>query len=408
MKGGQRASPPEKLGIATISAAAQRAGGSMQHPEMVFDDALEDIAASIEAGASPEAISIGFSCLEKDVQKVMDLLSEIVESPLLPENKINLFKAQAANGLIHRNDVPSMISRREVSKILYGADSVFTREATLETVSSITQEDIANFLRTWERPDSAVLGIVGDFSEKGMLKIVEDNFSEWKPLNAQGEPPVLPTSTLPSKDTTKTKGKVYFIDRPGSTQASVSLAELGIQFGDKDEVALDVLSDILNGFGGSLFDTIRSREGLAYSISGGWSAPLDHPGVFLASAETSQPAQLLLTLRHVLDNVVRTKPTDGHVQEAIEESLNSFVFGFASSEGQLRRAVAFELLGIPQNYPFEYKEKLSHVTAEDVQGAAQRHLHPYELVTVVVGDAKSLVPQIESVLGVKVQMISVD
>lgn len=40
-----------------------------------------------------------------------------------------------------------------------------------------------------------------------------------------------------------------------------------------------VLDRLFNGFGGRLFNQIRSREGLAYSVSGGWTAtPIDHPG----------------------------------------------------------------------------------------------------------------------------------
>ena len=38
------------------------------------------------------------------------------------------------------------------------------------------------------------------------------------------------------------------------------MGELGIQLGDPDGYALDVLGDILNSFGGRLFDRIRSRE----------------------------------------------------------------------------------------------------------------------------------------------------
>ncbi len=38
------------------------------------------------------------------------------------------------------------------------------------------------------------------------------------------------------------------------------MGELGISLGDPDDWALDVLGDILNSFGGRLFDRIRSRE----------------------------------------------------------------------------------------------------------------------------------------------------
>ena len=41
MRGGQRASPPDRVGLATLSAAVQRAGGSTQHPGEELDDALE-------------------------------------------------------------------------------------------------------------------------------------------------------------------------------------------------------------------------------------------------------------------------------------------------------------------------------------------------------------------------------
>jgi len=53
---------------------------------------------------------------------------------------------------------------------------------------------------------------------------------------------------------------VYLIDRPGLTQATVALGELGVTLLDPDHFALDVLNDILNSFGGKLFDEIRSRE----------------------------------------------------------------------------------------------------------------------------------------------------
>jgi hypothetical protein len=52
---------------------------------------------------------------------------------------------------------------------------------------------------------------------------------------------------------------VYLVDRPGLTQGTVALGELGVALGDPDAYALDVLGGIWNSFGGRLFDEIRSR-----------------------------------------------------------------------------------------------------------------------------------------------------
>ena len=55
-------------------------------------------------------------------------------------------------------------------------------------------------------------------------------------------------------------GRLFLVDRSGQTQASIAVGEVGIQLLDPDSFALDVLGDIMNGFGGRLFDELRSKE----------------------------------------------------------------------------------------------------------------------------------------------------
>lgn len=50
-----------QVGLATISAGVQRAGGSRAHPGSALDEALEVRAASIEGGASGDAIGMGIA-----------------------------------------------------------------------------------------------------------------------------------------------------------------------------------------------------------------------------------------------------------------------------------------------------------------------------------------------------------
>lgn len=45
-----------------------------------------------------------------------------------------------------------------------------------------------------------------------------------------------------------------------AAQASIAMGELGVSRTDPDAPALNVLTDILNGFGGSLFNQIRSKQ----------------------------------------------------------------------------------------------------------------------------------------------------
>lgn len=66
-----------QVGLATLSAAVQRSGGSAAHPGQTLDEALEERAASIEGGAGGEALGFGFQCLAEDAEEVMQLFAEV-------------------------------------------------------------------------------------------------------------------------------------------------------------------------------------------------------------------------------------------------------------------------------------------------------------------------------------------
>lgn len=407
MRGGQRGSPPDRLGVATISAGVQRAGGSVTHPGPVLDELLEDRGAQIEGGASSDVVSIGFRCLSEDSREVLGIFADVVQRPALPKDKLQLYQAQIINFLEHQNDNPRSIPARELNRLIYGRDSVFARQPTPQQVSALTVDDLRGYLAAWERPDASVLGIVGDFDSCQMKAWVAEYFGGWQPAEGQPlQPPPLPNSPLPDQD--PIAGKLFLVNIPGATQTSVAVGEPGIQLLDPDDFPLDVLNDILNSFGGRLFDQIRSREGLAYSIQGGWAGtPTDHPGLFLATAETAQPGQLLAALRSALQAARDVAPTEEEVARAKEETLNSFVFNFASSASQLQRLVSYSLLGIPEDYLFQYQKGIEAVTPEQVLEAARRHLHPSLQTAVVAGDAAKIRPQLEK-LGWPIQELTLE
>lgn len=385
MRGGQHASPADKVGLATISAGVQRAGGSTAHPAPQLDERLEALAAYVETGAGQQAISGDFQCLAEDTAEVLGLFAEVVRSPALQPDKLSLYQSQVLNGLEHQNDSPGAVSRRKAAKLVYGPDSIYARTPTPDMIKAIGRDDVAAYLAKWERPDAAVLGVVGDFSSPEMMRLVEQAFGSWAPAEGQpAEPPVAPRAQLPAQD--GVEGRVYLVDRPGLTQASVVSVEPGIQLSDPDAYPLDVLGSIFNSFGGRLFDTLRSREGLAYSVSGGWDSPLDHAGLFIAGGQTSAPGDFLKSLRTLLASAAAEAPPVSDLDTAKQETLNSFVFNFASPASQLQRILAYDLLGLPQDYLFRYKRGVEAVDTDAVLRAAAAHLHPERQTVVVTGD----------------------
>ena len=115
----------------------------------------------------PQALSVGFECLAEDAAAVLALFAEVVTQPAVPPPTVELYKSQVLNVLEHRNDNPSAVPARELAKLVYGSGSVFAREAEPAAVAGISAADVAAFLATWERPDAAVLAVVGERGEGG-------------------------------------------------------------------------------------------------------------------------------------------------------------------------------------------------------------------------------------------------
>jgi zinc protease len=89
-----------QVGLATLSAAVQRSGGSTSHPGAALDEALEERAASIEGGAGGEAFALGWQCLREDAGEVLGLFAEVVLQPALPQDKLDLAKSQVSRSFL--------------------------------------------------------------------------------------------------------------------------------------------------------------------------------------------------------------------------------------------------------------------------------------------------------------------
>ena len=108
-----------------------------------------------------------------------------------------------------------------------------------------------------------------------------------------------------------------------------------------------------------------------------------------------------------MQDIRQEAPSQKVLDTAKAQTLNSFVFNFASSNTQLQRILIYSLLGLPQDYLFQYKTGIEQVTSEDVRNAAQRHLHPNQQTVIVAADKDAFEMQLTQRFG-DLQLLTVD
>ncbi len=389
---GSRNEASDRTGLAAVTGSVLRSGGTVKTPANPLNELLEQKAASIESGISVNAGTVSFSSLTEDLPQVFDLFTEVIQNPALPQDKIDLTKFQIRGGIARRNDQANAILGREFRKLIYGPTSPYARTVEYATIDRITQSDIQNFYQSQFQPENFLLGIIGDINPAEMRKTIEAKFGSFTPKTNSKQP----TQTAAIQQA-QTSG-IFFASKPELTQSSIQIGHLGGKVSDRDYPALSVMNDILNGFGGRLFNEVRSRQGLAYSVYAAWSPQFDYPGTFVAGGDTKSESTVPF-IRSVVKEIdrIRTEPvTAEELQRAKDSVINSFVFNFDDPAKVLSRVMRYEYFGYPKDYLFQYQKAVVATTVQDVQQAAQRNLKPSQLVTMVVGNDKAIVPALST------------
>jgi predicted Zn-dependent peptidase len=372
--------PADKIGLASITGIVMRTGGTTSRTGDELDEQLERIAAAVETGIGLNSGSAAMSVLKEDIDTGLAILADVLMNPAFSEDKIMLAKIRHRSSIARRNDNVSSIAIREYEKLIYGPESVYARHTEYATIENITRDDLVAFHKKFFRPNNIMLAVAGDFDASRMIKKIEKTFKGWE----RADVPIPPTPNV-HYDFRPTANVVRKED---INQSNIYLGHIGGMMNHPDYFALIVMNRILGGgFTGRLFKNIRSREGLAYSVFGSYTANYDFPGVFYVGCQTKSE-RTVYAIRAMIEEVKKmteTEVTDEELSLAKESYLNSFVFNFDSKGEIVGRLLTYAYFGYPSDFLQKAKENIEKVTKADVLRVARKHLKPDKMQILAVG-----------------------
>jgi predicted Zn-dependent peptidase len=372
--------PAEKVGLASITGMVMRTGGTTSKTGDELDEELESIAASVETGIGLNSGSASMSVLKRDLDTGLAILVDVLMNPAFREGKIMLAKMQHRSSIARRNDFVGSIAGREFEKLIYGPDSVYARHTEYATIGNISRDDLIAFHKRFFGPNNMMLAVWGDFNTKEMIDKIEKAFEGWAKVDLQ-----LPETPKVAYDFRKT---VNVIRKDDVNQSNIYLGHIGGLRSDPDYFALIVMNKILGGgFTGRLFKNVRSREGLAYSVFGSYSANYDYPGEFYVGCQTKSESTVkaIRAMIREVEKIKESEVTDEELALAKDSFLNSFVFNFDTTGEIVNRLVTYEYYGYPSDFLMKIKQNVEKVTKADVLRVARKHLKPDQVQILAVG-----------------------
>jgi len=395
MRTGGWLDPTDKVGLAAMTGSVMRTGGGGDLSAEQVDEELERFAGDISIGIGRQSGSASLDVLSKDLKRGLHIFADLLRAPAFDPARLELAKLQAIEGIRRRQDHPGSVVGREFVKVLYGAEHPSARESSIDFVRRITRDDLVAFHRHTIHPNGTIVGVTGDFNKDEMLASLRDVFGDW----TQGTVPELAIADVPESEALGPA--VRFITKDTS-QTHLRVGHLSIKVNDPDYVSLAIANDILGGssFRSRLFNDVRTKRGLAYSVGSRLNTGVHDQGVWLVRAETKLASTQEVIGRFVA-NIERMRTelvSDAELAEAKEAYVNSFVFSFSSPSAIVSRLIELEYDGLPKDFLHQLREKVVKLSKEDILAAAKKHLHPDRLKIVAVGSGETL-PKALSTFG---------
>jgi len=386
IRGGSRNEPAAKVGLVSLYGQTWRTSGTAAKSGDALDAELAEKAAGIETGGGPASTSISWSSFKQDFDGVFGEVVDLLLHPAFKAEKLALAKHALDTGISRRNDEAGEIAGRESSKLVYGTDSPYARQVEYATVDAVTLDDLKAWHDRTVVPNGIIVAVSGDFDAGAVEAKLRKAF----------EPLARGAAIEPVKaEFAGPKPGVYFVDKQDVDQSSVQIVGLGTTRSNPDYFALAVMNEVFSGgFGSRVFQSVRTRLGLAYDVGGNFGASYDHPGVFRSEAGTMSVTTVAAT-EAVLAEIARLKtdpPSAEELQKAKDDVMNSFIFNYDTPEKTLNEQETLAFYGYPADFLEKYKDGVERVTSADVTRVANKYIDVAKLAILVVGNKTEIQP----------------
>lgn len=385
IKSGALSDPADMPGLASFTADMLREGTATRSSIQIATE-LDELGTTLNGNApfGSNLTTVQANGLSQSADKLMELLSDLVQNAKFPADELEKFRRQEKARLTQARSNPALLARERFYKAVYGDFPASVQLATSDSVQKATPEALKGFHDKFYVPNNALMAIAGDITLAQATALVKKHFGAW-----QGHPvPGVKWPDVPAPG----PARIYLVDRPGSVQSNILMGGLSLRRSDPDFIAVTVMNRILGGSASArLFANLREDKGYTYGAYSRVSSDL-FPGVLAANTEVRNPVTdgSLHELMYELKRIREEKVPTSELEDAKRAIISSFALSLENPQGIINAWMQVKYYGLPENYWDVNSEQVAKIDAATVQQMARKYIDLEHLQIVVVGDAKEV------------------
>jgi zinc protease len=375
-RGGTSQDPADKAGVASLVAALIDEGAG-DLSSRTFHERLEAKAIEVSFTATRDYFSGMLRTLAENKDEAFDLMRQSLTAPRFDAADVVRIREETLGILRRETTSPDdMASKRWWQTAFAGHPYGRPLRGTLDTVPTITVDDLRGYVKDVFARDTLKVGIVGNIDAATAGALVDKVFAA---LPAHANLHKIPTIDPQGL------GSVIRVDLD-VPQSVVLLGGVGIPRKDPDFIAAFLVNHILGGgaMSSRLYREVREVRGLAYSIYS-TLVPLDSSSLFMTATATRGEAagQTLDLVSQEIRRLADKGPTGEELAKAKSYQKGSFPLRFDTSTKIAAQLVLMQVEDLGIDYIDKRNDLIEAVTLADVQRVAKRLLDGGMLVTMV-------------------------
>jgi predicted Zn-dependent peptidase len=397
--------PDGQEGLAHLAARMLDQGtGSRTATELA--EAFEQLGATVRVAVDGDDTSLSVRVLARNLKPTLTLLAEMLESPRFDRQDFERERTQQIASLLQGPDDVGWLAHRALPLVMFHRSHPYGKppEGYPETVKQLTLEKLRAFHAGGFGSKGTSLIVTGDVDPDELALLLEETLGRWRGDN----PGPIPRPVVAVKPES---GVVYLVDKPGAVQSVINVSRHWLNRQDPRYLATLVGNHLLGvDFLSRLNKNLREDHGYTYGSRSAfdfrrgrsvWSVSTD------VRADATAPA--LREILKELDALGLARPiTAEELEKARSAEVRSYPEGFESPAGIAAALAEMAEFGLPADYLETFLPNLAKVTLSETQRAITEVVAPADRFILVVGDRKTVEPELTKAGFKAIKVITYD
>lgn len=346
-----------------------------------------EMGGTLGASSGDDEVTLSGEVLSENAERFIALMSDVALHPKFAPADVDRLRANRARDNAIALSQPGQIARVRFRAMIFGEHPygrVFPPEDMLATY---TPEKVRTFYAANYGAQRTHLYVSGVFDAVKVERAIRAAFSGW----ARG-----PRATVKPPAPVDHR-QLELVDRPDAVQSSMRVGLPVADPSSPDWVRLNVTDALLGGtFGSRITSNIREDKGYTYSpfsFVGAW--PKTGLWLEVADVTTNVTGPALKEIFYEVDRLRTEAPPEAELNGIKNNMVGVFTIQNSSRYGVMNQLQFVDQYGLGDGYLSGYVKSIMAVTPEQVQQTAVKYLDPTRMTITVIGDKKTVEPQLE-------------